>query len=144
MEKEKAKEKENRPEKASEDLVADAEEEKVADAEKDEAKVDKEKESSLDKWVRKVTEDKESLVERVKDLCATIVEELVTSPQSVTRIQEKERAKERVYEMFTVNTRVGVKKENSGMRNGRIGTTMKDSSSASKHSTSKFVRPAEC
>ena len=49
-----------------------AEEEKDAVAEKEEEKAEKEKESSLDKWVRKVTVEKESLVGKVKDLCATI------------------------------------------------------------------------
>ena len=66
-------------------------EEKDADAEKEEEKAEKEKESSLDKWVRKVTAEKESLVEKVKDLCATIAESQDILPQSVIRIQERKR-----------------------------------------------------
>ena len=71
MEKEKVKvekAKESPQEKDMVDLAADAEEEKDAVAEKEEAKAEKEKENSLDKWVRKVTVEKESLVEKVKDL----------------------------------------------------------------------------
>ena len=112
MEKEKAhEEKENPLEKVMADLAADAEEEKDADAEKEEEKAEKEKESSLDKWVRKVTAEKESLVEKVKDLCATIVESQDILPQSVTRIQEKEKVKVRAFATFTVSMRIGIKGE---------------------------------
>ena len=115
------------------DLAADAEEEKDAVAEKEEEKAEKEKESSLDKWVRKVTVEKESLVEKVKDLYATIAEGQDILLQSVFRILEKGEEKERVSGMFTVSTRVGIKMVNNGMRNGRMGTTMKDSSNSRKH-----------
>ena len=140
MEKEKVKEqkdKENPLEKDMVDLAADAEEEKDADAEKEEEKADKEKESSLDKWVRKVTAEKESLVEKVKDLCATIVESQDILPQSVIRIQEKEKAKVRAFAMFTVSTRIGIKKVNNGMTNGRTGTTMKQQPQQSASSSNQ-------
>ena len=65
------------------DLAEDAEEEKDTVAEREEEKTEKEKESSLDKWVRKVTVEKESLVEKVKDLCATIAERQDILLQSV-------------------------------------------------------------
>ena len=136
MVKEKVKEekaKESPQEKDMVDLAADAEEEKDAVAEKEEAKAEKEKEISLDKWVRKVTVEKESLVEKVKDLCATIAERQDILLQSVFRTLEKGKEKERASGMFTVSTRVGTKKVNNGMRNGRIGTTMKDSSNRRKH-----------
>ena len=134
MVKEKVKEekaKESPQEKDMVDLAADAEEEKDAVAEKEEEKA--EKESSLDKWVRKVTVEKESLVEKVKDLYATIAERQDILLQSVFRTLEKGKEKERVSGMFTVSTRVGIKKVNNGMRNGRIETTMKDSSNSHKH-----------
>ena len=137
MEKEKVKEgkeKEKPLEKDMVDLAADAEEEKDADAEKEEEKAEKVKEGSLDKCVRKVTAEKESLVEKVNDLCATTVENLVTLPQSVSRIPEKEKAKERVSGAFTVSTRFGTKKVNNGMKNGRVGTTVKDNNSSSSSS----------
>ena len=89
--------------------------------------------NSLDKWVRKVTVKKESLVEKVKDLYAIIAERQDILLQSVFRTLEKGKEKERVFGMFTVSTRVGIKKVNNGMRNGRIGTTMKDSSNSHKH-----------
>ena len=136
MEKEKVKvekAKESPQEKDMVDLAADAEEEKDAVAEKEEEKAEKEKESSLDKWVRKVTVEKESLVEKVKDPYATIAEGQDILLRSVFRILEKGKEKERVSGMFTVSTRVGIKKVNNGMRNGRIGTTMKDSSNSRKH-----------
>ena len=129
MGKEKVKEekaKESPQEKDMVDLAADAEEEKDAVAEKKEEKAEKEKESSLDKWVRKVTVEKESLVEKVKDLYATIAERQDILLQRVFRTLE------RVSGMFTVSTRVGIKKVNNGMRNGRIGT-MKDSSNSRRH-----------
>ena len=136
MEKEKVKvekAKESPQEKDMVDLAADAEEEKDAVAEKEEEKAEKEKESSLDKWVRKVTVEKESLVEKVKDLYATIAERQDILLQSVFQAPEKGKAKERVSGMFTVSTRVGIKKVSNGIRNGRIGTTMKDSSNSHKH-----------
>ena len=113
------------------DLAADAGEEKDADAEKEEAKA--EKESLLDKWVRKVTAEKESLVEKVKDLYAIIAERQDILLQNVIRTPEKVKEKERVFGMFMVSTKIGIKKVNNGMRNGRIGTTMKDSSNSHKH-----------
>ena len=94
MEKEKVKEekaKESPQEKDMVDLAADAEEEKDAVAEKEEEKAEKEKESSLDKWVRKVTVEKESLVEKVKDLYATIAERQDILLQIVFQILEKGR-----------------------------------------------------
>ena len=138
MEKEKEKAKVEKAKKSSQkedtvDLAADAEEEKDADAEKEEAKAEKEKGSSLDKWVRKVTEEKESLVANEKDRCATIAERQDTLLQSVIRILEKVKEEERVFGMFTVSMKIGIKKVNNGMRNGRIGTTMKDSSNSHKH-----------
>ena len=138
MEKEKAKEeKENPPDKDMADLAADAEEEKGADAEKVEEKAEKEKESTLDKWVRKVTVEKESLVEKAKDLCASIVERQDTLLQSVIRTQEKGKEKERVFGMFTENTKIGIKKVNNGMGDGRIGTTVMKASSSSSSSSNK-------
>ena len=136
MEKEKAKvekAKESPQEEDMVDLAADAEEEKDADAEKEEAKAEKDKESSLDKWVRKVTAEKESLVEKVKDLYAAIAERQDILLQNVIRTLEKGKDKEKVFGTFTVSTKIGIKKVNNGMRNGRIGTTMKDSSSSHKH-----------
>ena len=84
------KEKENPLDKDMADLAADAEEEKDADAEKEEEKVGKDVENSLDKWVRKVTVEKESLADKVKDLCAAIVESQDTLLQ-ITRILERKR-----------------------------------------------------
>ena len=98
MEKEKAKvEKveESPQEEDMVDLAADAEEEKDADAEKEEAKAEKEKESSLDKWVRKVTAEKESLVEKVKDLYATIAERQDILLQNAIRTLEKGKEKDK-------------------------------------------------
>ena len=139
MEKEKEKEKvekakESPQEEDMVDLAADAEEEKDADAEKEEAKAEKEEESSLDKWVRKVTAEKESLVEKVKDLYATIAERQDILLQNAIRALGKEKEKEKVLETFTVSMKTGIKKVNNGMRDGRIGTTMKDSSNSRKHS----------
>ena len=98
MEKEKAKvEKveESPQEEDMVDLAADAEEEKDADAEEEEAKAEKEKESSLDKWVRRVTAEKESLVEKVKDLYATIAERQDILLQNAIRTLEKERKRKK-------------------------------------------------
>ena len=136
MEKEKVKverAKESPQEKDMVDLAADAEEEKDAVAEKEEEKAEKEKENSLDKWVRKVTVEKERLVEKVKDLYAIIAERQDILLQGVFRTLEKGKEKERVFGIFTVSTRVGIKKVNNGMKNGRIGTTMTDSSNSHKH-----------
>ena len=108
--------------------MADLEEKKDAGAEKVE---EKEKESTLDKWVRKVTVEKESLVEKAKDLYASIVERQDTLLQSVIRTPEKGKEKERVFGMFTESMRIGIEKVNNGMRIGRIGTTVKASSSSS-------------
>ena len=132
MEKEKAeeeKEQENLPEKDMADLAADAEEEKDADAEKVEEKAEKEKESTLDKWVRKVTVEN---VERQDILL-----------QSVIRTPENGKEKERVFGMFTESLRIGIKKVNNGMRNGRIGTTMKASSSSNKHHKHQVHRASQ-
>ena len=113
MEKEKAKvekAKESPQEEDMVDLAADAEEEKDADAEKEEAKAEKKKESSLDKWVRKVTAEKESLVEKVKDLCATIAERQDILLQNVIRTLEKGKEKEKVFGTFTVSTKLESRK----------------------------------
>ena len=144
MEKDKAKEekeKENLPEKDMADLAA--EEEKDADAEKVEEKAEKEKESTLDKWVRKVTLEKGSLVEKAKDLCASTLERQDILLQSVIRTPEKGKEKERVFGMFTESMRIGIKKVNKGMRNGRIGTTMKASSSSNKHHKHQVHRASQ-
>ena len=143
-EKEKVKEKEKmekvkkKAEKAKESLwekdmeVTAAEEEKEEDAvaEKEEEKVEKEKASTLDKWVRKVTAEKVSLVEKEKDLRATSVVRQDILPQSVTRTLEKGKEKERASGMFMESMSSGIKMVNTGMRNGRIGTTMKETSKA--------------
>ena len=136
MEKEKVKvekAKESPQEEGMVDLAADAEEEKDAVAEKEEEKADKEK----GKFARQVGEKgyggKGKSSGKGKDLCATIAEGQDILLQSVFRILEKGKEKERVSGMFTVSTRVGIKKVNNGMRNGRIGTTMKDSSNSRKH-----------
>ena len=147
MEKEEAKvekAKESPQEEDMVDLAADAEGERDADAEKEEAKAEKDKGSSLDKWVGKVTEDKESLVGKVKDLYATIAERQDILLQSVIRILEKVKEKERVFGMFTVSMKIGIKKVNNGMRNGRIGTTMKDSSNATSAASIKLIESAKC
>ena len=122
MEKEKAKEekKKKTPPEKDMDLAAVAEEKKDAEAEKVEEKVEKKKESTLGKWVRKVTVEKESLVEKAKDLYASIVERQDILLQSVIRTPGKGKEKERVFGMFTESMRIGIKKVNNGMRNGRI------------------------
>ena len=137
------KEKKNPPEKDMVDLAANAEEEKNADAEKVEEKAEKEKESTLDKWVRKVTAEKGSLVEKAKDLYASTVERQDILLQNVIRTPEKGKEKERVFGMFTENMRIGIKKVNNGMRNGRIGTTMKASSSSNKHQKHQVHRASQ-
>ena len=127
--KEKAeKAKESPREKDMEVTAAEKEKEEDAVAEKEEAKVEKEKVSTLDKWVRKVTAEKVSLVEKEKDLRATSVVRQDILPQSVTRILEKEKVKERASGMFMESMSSGIKRVNNGMTNGRIGTTMKETS----------------
>ena len=77
MEKEKGKEEkvnESPEEKDMEVSAAEEEEEKDAVEEKEEVKAEKEKVSMLDKWVRKVTVEKVSLVQKEKDLRVTSVE----------------------------------------------------------------------
>ena len=132
---EKVKEKEEKAkesprEKDMEVTAAEEEKEEDAVAEKEEEKVEKEKVSTLDKWVRKVTAEKVSLVEKEKDLRATSVARQDISPQSVTRILGKEKVKERASGMFMENMSSGTKIMNNGMTNGRIGTTMKEISKA--------------
>ena len=132
---EKVKEKEEKAkesprEKDMEVTAAEKEKEEDAVAEKEEEKVEKEKVSTLDKWVRKVTAEKVSLVEKEKDLRATSVVRQDISPQSVIRILGKEKVKERASGMFMENMSSGTKIMNNGMTNGRIGTTMKEISKA--------------
>ena len=103
---------------------------KSSGAEKEEEKVEKEKVSTLDKWVRKVTAEKVSLVEKEKDLRVTSVARQDISPQSVTRTLGKEKVKERASGMFMESMSSGTKIMNNGMTNGRIGTTMKEISKA--------------
>ena len=122
------KEKESPQEKDMEAMAAVEEKEEDAVAEKEEVKEEKEKVSSLDKWVRKVTAEKESLVEKEKDLRVTSVVRQDILPQSVTRTLEKEKEKERVSGMFMESMNSGIKKVKTGMTNGRIGTTMKETS----------------
>ena len=133
MEKVKEKEekaKESPREKDMEVTAAEEEKEEDAVAEKEEEKVEKEKVSTLDKWVRKVTAEKVSLVEKEKDLRVTSVARQDISPQSVTRTLGKEKVKERASGMFMESMSSGTKIMNNGMTNGRIGTTMKEISKA--------------
>ena len=123
--------KENPQEKDMEAKAAEEEKEEDAVAETEEEKAEKEKESTLDKWVRKVTVEKVSLVEKEKDLRVTSVVRQDILPQSVSRILEKEKVRERASGMFMESMSSGTKKVNNGMTNGRIGTTMNQRNKAS-------------
>ena len=69
-------------------------------------------------------------MEKEKDLHATSVVRQDILPQSVTRTLEKGKEKERASGMFMESMSSGIKMVNTGMRNGRIGTTMKETSKA--------------
>ena len=109
-------------------MAEDAGKEKDAVAEKDEEEGHKEKENTLDKYVRKVTEEKVSLVEKQKDLSVTTVAKQDTLHQSVIPIQEKENSKEkeRAFAKYTESTtKIGINKSNGMIKeNGRTGTMM--------------------
>ena len=109
-------------------LAEDAGKKKDAVAEKDEEEDHKEKENTLDKYVRKVTEEKVSLVEKQKDLSVTTVAKQDTLHQSVIPIQEKEnpKEKERAFAKYTESTtKIEMNKSNGMIKeNGRTGTVM--------------------